>query len=172
MSKVDTIRILIHWDCNLRCTYCCNEQDRFRSQFKPVPFASIDFDKYSHVCVSGGEPLLDLPKLQRILIGIPKEKTIILYTNGIFLDKIAAAMLEASGVKYINVGLHFPRSFDRLISDCTKAVEDTNLIVRFHAQDIYQEALTNNYPRGNFRFWTMDDCDRGNEERVILQEVA
>lgn len=169
-APVDTLRLLISWQCNLRCDYCCNEIPRFRNQFKPTTIAALDFNKYANVCVSGGEPLLDLPYLENILKQIPSGKKVILYSNGIFLDAPAAKMLERSGVGYIRVGLHYHRSFDRLISDCTKAVQGTSLKVRFHAQDIYQQALTEVHPNVPFRFWKMDDCDRANEDRVILEK--
>lgn len=169
MPEKNTIRMLLWWDCNLRCTYCCNEIERFRSQFKEVTFDDIDFHKYSNVCVSGGEPLLYPDRLENVLKRLPSGKIIILYTNGIFLDKKNAQMLNKHEVRYANIGLHYPRSFDRIIQDCLKAVKGTNISLRFHGQNIYAEGLTACYPDVQFRFWEMDDCDRDNEERVVLK---
>lgn len=192
-ETIDTLRIVVSWRCNFACPYCCNEIPRFRSQFTPVPLASIDFHKYTTICLSGGEPLLDLPTLKNVLIRIPTGKKVVLYTNGTLLTRETASLLAQWGVQYINVGLHTPQSSNTLIAKGLDAVKDTPIKIRFHAQDIYQEVLTDKYnpevsyfqyadPKefeGDrkyvlalgvpvFRFWKMDDCDRGNEDRVVL----
>lgn len=170
MKSIDTLRLVVSWECNLYCTYCCNEIPYFRQQFRPLSLDSIDFEKYANVCVSGGEPLLDLSLLENVLGRIPSDKTVILYSNGTLLNKENAKMLERSGVKHVNIGLHFPGSFSSLIKNCTEAVSETSLKVRFQAQDLYQEALVKAYPDLSFRFWKMNDCDRANEERVFLKD--
>ena len=74
------------------------------------------------------------------------------------------------GVRYVNVGLHHPSSFDRLINSVNNAVAVVpGLQVRFHAQDIYASELQAKFPSVNFRFWKMDDCARGNEDRIVLK---
>ena len=40
--------------------------------------------------------------------------------------------------------------------------------VRYHAQDIYKESLEKLFRATSFRFWTMNDCDRANEDRFVL----
>lgn len=153
----------------MHCTYCCNEIPRFRDQFRSVLLGDVDFGSYTNICVSGGEPLLELPLLKTVLERIPEDKTIILYSNGTLLNHQNSEMLDSHRVKHINIGLHLPTQFDHLIQNCTDAVIGTKIKVRFQAQDIYQDRLTQNYPLLNFRFWKMNDCDRGNEDRLILQ---
>ncbi len=165
---IDTARILVDWLCNLKCPYCCNEQDRFRKDIKPIDINAIDFNKYTNFCVSGGEPLLHIEKVKDVCGRIPKGKLVILYTNGLLLNAANAALMQSLGFSGINVGLHYPKTFDRLIAQCTEAAKDTALKVRFHLQDIYEKEFTAKYPDVSFRFWKMDDCDRDNEERFVL----
>ena len=165
--NVDTIRILVDWRCNLSCAYCCNEQPRIREQIKPVSLDEIDFSRYKMVCISGGEPLLFLERLHDVCVRVPPGKLIVLYTNGIHLGRLEAKRVRWEGVSAINVGLHIPETFDWLIQRVTWATEGLGMSVRFHAQDIHAD-LAGKYPDVQFRFWAMDDCDRSNEERVVL----
>lgn len=165
---IDTARILVDWLCNLKCSYCCNEQDRFRKDIKPIALDGIDFTKYENFCVSGGEPLMHMEKVKSVCGRIPKGKLIILYTNGILLNATNAALCESIGIVGMNIGLHYPKTFDNLIKSVTEATKDTGLMIRFHLQDIYEKEFTTKYPNVTFRFWKMDDCDRGNEERFVL----
>lgn len=109
--------------------------------------------------------------VEKVCKAIPTGKTIILYSNGHFLTFERANMLFSWGVKYINIGLHNPADFKRLIEQCTRETGYClagKLQVRFHAQDIYKEQLEKDFPNVNFRFWKMNDCDRGNEDRIVL----
>lgn len=166
--KKDTLRVLVSWECNLRCSYCCNNQERFRKDIHPKTLDEIAWGDYSVFCITGGEPLLNLPKLQQVLSRCDQSKMIVLYTNGLLLDAETAKFLQNNGVKAINVGLHLFNSFDFIIQRVLKATAGTGLSVRFHAQDIHQKNLEQRFPGVIFRFWKMDDCDRGNEDRVIL----
>lgn len=172
MSDVikDTLRVLIGWECNLRCSYCCNEQPRFRNQIKPVALNDIGWFDYKVFCISGGEPLLDQVKVAKVVNRIPKGRLIILYTNGILLNRGTAEWLANIGVAGINVGLHNPASFKPLIERISKDTEGLGLHVRFHANEIYKTELEQRYPGASFRFWKMDDCDRANGERVIIND--
>lgn len=164
---IDTIRILVDWKCNLACSYCCNEQAPIRAGIKPTKLDDIDFSYYQNVCISGGEPLLFLSRVEAICQRAAG-KTIILYTNGTLLTPETAAFLQHWGVQYVNIGLHNPKSFTKLIQLAEFSFAGTNIKVRFHAQDKYADWLLPSYPLLDFRFWEMDDCDRGNEERVVL----
>lgn len=169
-TPIDTLRLLVSWKCNLKCSYCCNEIPRFRQQFRSATLNSLDFNKYSTVCVSGGEPILHIPLLLTVLKSIPTGKTVVLYANGILLTLNIAHALQTFGVQYANIGLHYPKSFDKPIGKILEIGKHTTISYRFHAQDVYREELMKKWPQANFRFWTMDDCDRGNEDRVILVE--
>ena len=101
---------------------------------------------------------------------IPKGKLVILYSNGLLFTPDIARRLEAAGVRAVNVGLHYPRSFHNIIRRVNEATKDTKLNVRFHVWDRYRIlALERIFPEANFRYWVMDDCERDNEERVVLQ---
>ncbi len=164
----DTLRVLVSWKCNLKCSYCCNEQERFRKDIHPISIDNINWDQYQTYCISGGEPLLNLDTVYQVLNRCDKSKMIVLYTNGILLTPLHATTLEANGVKAINVGLHYPNSFNTIIKRVTANTIQTGLSVRFHAQNIYQESLVKEFPNVSFRFWTMNDCDRDNEDRFVL----
>lgn len=166
---IDTLRVLVSWKCNLTCSYCCNEQPRFRDPIRPTKLSEIDFSRYQNVCISGGEPLL-FPDRIRAVCSLAQDSTIILYTNGVFLNAGMAGMLEQWGVDFVNVGLHEPKSFAKLIESVSQAVLFTKLAVRFHIQDIYETQITRLFPDVPVRFWKMDDCDRANEERVVLTD--
>lgn len=99
---------------------------------------------------------------------IPKGVLTIIYTNGVLLNENLAKTCETIGIMGMNVGLHHPSTFDKLIKSVTEATKNTKLQVRFHMQDIYQEEFTAKYPDVQFRFWKMNDCDRNNEDRFVL----
>ena len=164
--RKDTLRVLVDWKCNLSCSYCCNEQERFRKDILPVRLAEIDFTQYKVVCISGGEPLLFPDRIYAICQRLQHPQLAVLYTNGILLDRKMALRLHGFGVKAINVGLHIESTFGTLIDRVTDAVVQM-ADVRFHAQDCYGW-LSAMYPYAKFRFWKMDDCDRDNEDRVVL----
>ena len=168
----DTLRILVSWKCNLKCTYCCNEQEQFRKDIIPTAIEDIKWGEYNTFCVTGGEPLLNLSIVSRGLDRIPPGKMVVLYTNGILLNKTIAQYLRCSGVKAINVGLYNKDSFQNLINNVLRDTAGLGLSVRFHAQDIYKEDLEKRFSGVSFRFWTMNDCDRENEDRIILSEKS
>lgn len=165
---IDTLRILVTLRCNLDCSYCCNNLPSVQSQLKEVTLDEIDFSKYRVVCITGGEPLLDLESVERVCQRVVPGTVVVLYTNGYFLTPAKAALLESWGVTTINVGLHQPSKFDNIIIRAAYAVEGTGLKLRLLAEDQYH-ILKLFYPSLEFRFWKMNDCDRENEDRVVLK---
>jgi molybdenum cofactor biosynthesis enzyme MoaA len=167
--EIDTLRVLVDWKCNLKCPYCCNEQEHSRSQFKPANIYAMDFSKYANVCISGGEPLMFLSKVAEICRRTRSNQMVILYTNGILMTKDIARMLPQMNIRAVNVGLHFPNSFKRIITNVLKCTEGVDISVRFHVHDLYKNMnLETEFPNAAFKYWVMDDCDRGNEERIIM----
>lgn len=164
----DTLRLLLGWACNLKCSYCCNEIESIRKQIQPTKLENIDFNKYNVVCISGGEPLMFASKLQSVCLKIPKDKLIVLNTNGILLSNVVANLLIKWGVRALNIGLHAPESHGTIIGQVTEATRGLPLSVRFNVEDIYQQELPQKYPHATFRFWKRNECDRGNEDRMIL----
>lgn len=83
---IDTIRIIMFLECNMNCSYCCNKNEEFNSQFNRKSFSEIDFSLYKNICITGGEPFLHKGKLFSILNKIPLDKNIYIYTNGTLID--------------------------------------------------------------------------------------
>ena len=82
----DTLRLILFLQCNMKCSYCCNEQEQFSSQFIEMYFKDIDFSKYKNVCLSGGEPFLRKSILYSVMYKIPRSKQIFIYTNGLRIN--------------------------------------------------------------------------------------
>lgn len=171
MSKIDTARILVSWECNLSCSYCCNEQDRFRSGIIKTKLDNVNFNNYKFFCLSGGEPLLKPNRLADVIYRIPGNKTIILYTNGILLHKKLFDAYNFWRIDYINVGLHEESSFTHIINNVIKQTKDSFIGVRFHLNETFKYLnMEEEYPLVNFKYWKMDDCERDNEDRFILED--
>lgn len=166
---IDTARILLDWQCNLHCTYCCNEQERFRKDITPVNVNDIDFSAYKFFCLSGGEPLMFMDRIAQISGRIPSSAFTILYSNGILLTKTKAIALYEDNIKAINIGLHYEKSFSHIITNVSKCTEGLDMSIRFHVWDKYKDLhLDDAYPNAQFKYWALDDCDRANEDRFVL----
>lgn len=167
---IDTIRIILFLDCNMRCSYCCNKQEQFNRQFQKKKFKEIDFSKYKNVCITGGEPFLNKFRvLYPILERIPSDKNLYIYTNG---TKITAfdiwSLKQIKNLKCINVGLHTPKQLGRIIHI------EHELPVRFMIPigmkqkilTIYKDRLMTH----NIKIFNLNDCDMHNEDWVLLEE--
>ena len=166
--KKDTLRVLVSWKCNLKCSYCCNDTlPEIRSSIRPTTLDDIDFDQYKVVCISGGEPLLFLDRVREVCMR-SKGKFIVLYTNGTIMTPQIAGDLAEWGVNAVNIGLHEPKTFHSLIRKVWDSFKGLPVSVRFHAQDTHIELATQ-HPGLSFRFWRMNDCERDNEDRVVLE---
>ena len=82
---IDTVRIIISLDCNLSCSYCCNEIPEVRNRFARKALDEINFSGYQNVVITGGEPFYRKDVLFRVLRRIPPEKTIYMNTNGMLI---------------------------------------------------------------------------------------
>jgi molybdenum cofactor biosynthesis enzyme MoaA len=167
---VDTVRFLLTWKCNLSCDYCCNEIPEVRKGISPMTmkeYQSFDFSKYKNICISGGEPFLNEGKLYYTISKIPDSANIYIYTNGILMTEKQLYTLKYlhSNLKGINIGLHEPQTFDKLI---TKWKHDE--LIRFHVEDIYKEKIRKRYPDVKFKFWHRNDCEMVNEDIFILED--
>ena len=165
----DTARIVIDWRCNMECAYCCNKIPRFRSQFKSVRLNDIEFSRYRVICISGGEPLLEPTLILAVCERVPLMTTTVLYTNGTHLTCMMAATLAGWGVNALNIGVHNPATFEHIIKNTCGCIDALPLAVRFHIQDIYRDTgLETKYPGVKFHYWKMDECDRNNEDRFVI----
>jgi len=105
---IDTCRILITLDCNFRCSYCCNELPEIQEQFIKVnSLEDIPWNAYQKVCISGGEPMLRVDRLDYVLYYTRAHRLpVYLYTNGLFLYGFLIDRLIAEGVTAVNIGWH------------------------------------------------------------------
>lgn len=157
-----TLRLLLFWECNLTCSYCCNEIEEVRKGILPIKKEDIDFSNYSNVCISGGEPFLQPELVFEMLSIIPND--VYIYTNGIKINKDIEEKLKTfPNLKGLNIGLHYPKTFNKLINKL-----NNNPLVRFHAEDIYYEKLTKEFPQSTFKFWKRNDCEMSEEDIRIL----
>ena len=167
-KNVDTIRLMLTMECNLRCSYCCNHLDSVRQKISPVRLQDIVFENYMNVCLTGGEPFLNNGViLYDVLNYLKYDETlsIYIYTNGILMkdhDRRRIAM-EFPMVKGINIGLHEPKTFNELILR-----HRFDPIVRFQVEDKYLESLQELFPTANIKSWVRDECDMKNEHLHIL----
>ncbi len=109
----NNLRISVTDRCNLRCTYCMDEEVVFMERSELLTFeeithfvraaAPLGIDK---IRLTGGEPLMrrDLPRLVRMLCAVEGIRDVGLTTNGILLAEHAQALYDA-GLRRINVSL-------------------------------------------------------------------
>lgn len=169
---VDTIRLILLLECNLSCSYCCNNQSSVNSKFIKMKFEEIDFSKYKNVCITGGEPFLYKDFLYSVLLSIPKDKNIYLYTNGLLINHLDIMYLSFFGnLKGINIGLHSPHQFNRII---VKLQEHHN--VRYMINEKYYQTLLDLHPdrlsKNNLKSWETGQCEMPNEDWILLKESA
>lgn len=173
----DTIRLILFLDCNMKYSYCCNEQEQFNSQFQKKTFDQIDFSKYKNVCISGGEPFLNkvvlyetINKIENIYYNDKRynEPNFYLYTNGLLInDDDIAKLYWVMGLKYVNIGIHTVNQLRNVNPELQRY-----LPVRFMAQDIHCEELLKMYPdrlnKENLKPWILNECNMPNEDWVLL----
>jgi GTP 3',8-cyclase len=112
--EVRSLRVSVTDKCNFRCRYCMPaeglewlERDELLS-FEEIGrlvrvLAAMGVDE---VRLTGGEPLVrrELPVLVRLLAETPGVTDLSLTTNGVLLDRLADALVEA-GLRRLNVSL-------------------------------------------------------------------
>jgi cyclic pyranopterin phosphate synthase len=112
--KIGSIRISVTDKCNFRCTYCMPAEglewlrrDEILTFEEIARLTSILAALgVGEVRLTGGEPLVrrDLPELVRMLAQIPGVDDLSLTTNGILLERLAGALVDA-GLRRLNVSL-------------------------------------------------------------------
>ena len=152
----------------MNCSYCCNKNEKFNSQFNKKSLREIDFSLYENICITGGEPFMHKEELFALLEKIPLEKNIYIYTNGTLInDSDIVSLLRYKKLKCLNIGIHTLEQLNSINEDIEK-----RLPVRFMVRDIYYEELLKRYPQrlnnSNLKSWSLDNCDMPNEEWVLL----
>jgi cyclic pyranopterin phosphate synthase len=109
----NNLRISVTDRCNLRCSYCMDEDVVFMDRAELLTFeeitrfvqiaAPLGIDK---IRLTGGEPLMrrDLARLVRMLCPIPGIRDVGITTNGILLADHAQELYDA-GLRRINISL-------------------------------------------------------------------
>lgn len=93
--------------CNLTCWYCSSDEKiKQRQQGVSYDFDKlktfIEKDKDAYLQMYGGEPLLEVDYIKKIISEI-KHKGMCLQTNGILLDRLASDMFEHIDSVYISL---------------------------------------------------------------------
>jgi len=132
---------------------------------------AIDFTLYKNICITGGEPFYrkyDLYGTLSYLKTNYPDKNIYINSNGLLIDRLDIKILKIHfpGVKGINIGLHSVEHVRKVID------VEHDLPVRFLINDnLKEQYLLANPGRlndGNSKTWTMNKCDRDNEDWFFL----
>ncbi len=109
----NNLRISVTDRCNLRCTYCMPEEVVFMDRAELLTFEEITHFVsvaaplgINKLRLTGGEPLMrrDLPRLVRMLVGVPGIKDVGLTSNGLLLAQHAQTLFDA-GLRRLNISL-------------------------------------------------------------------
>lgn len=67
MTKpIRKVRLLVTLSCKRNCSYCVNKYESIMANAKYIDSLK-GFENYEEVCISGGEPTLNIPKLTSII---------------------------------------------------------------------------------------------------------
>jgi hypothetical protein len=153
------------------------EDPKMQETFTSCYFRDVDWAKYDEVSLTGGEPLLDVPRTARIIGAIrtlnPYCK-IWLYTNGTKLDRKVAGLFKTMGLSGITVSLH--TELDRM----ELAVIHCMIMPLRFLSNAEEFERTDEFGNGweyyckdytvPYRIWRMDDCyDMEPEDRFLLK---
>jgi organic radical activating enzyme len=170
-SKKDTLRLIITLDCNLSCSYCCNNLPEIKSRFVEKELPEIDFTQYKNICITGGEPFLDKPRLYNLLLHIPRGINVFIYTNGLLVQDTDIEILKNywRKVKCLNIGLHTVQQAEIVFDK--PWIQDYP--VRLSFQDIKRKMFEDIFPDVftliNSKSWSMNKCEAPNEDWVLLK---
>lgn len=118
MIKLDRLCIPIGLGCNINCLYCCRQYHHICKQtyISDDVIKYIQSNNYNTICLTGGEPLLDLDRLKYIFSLCPTNVHKKVITNGTLIDK--------SFVKYVNANnIEVNISHDGMNTDILRTVD-------------------------------------------------
>lgn len=156
---IDTARIIITTKCNLNCEYCCNNIPEVNRYFKNTKLEDINFDAYKNICITGGEPMLSIDRIFKVL-DKSNCKNVYLYTNGLLLNRYAAKILTLKGVTAFNIGIHDINNIPDL------HIELKGFNVRFLLDEKYSYLILP--PSVQVKFYKMNECFMVNEDWYLL----
>lgn len=169
----DTIRLILFLECNLKCSYCCNEQEQFNSQFIKMKLEDIDFSKYENVCITGGEPFLNFDiiwnTINYINDNFPNKHKFFIYTNGLKIQFHQVILLNNLIDVIFNIGLHTLGQLNKIDQNIFKVYGNFRFMIN---EKLYDKALLkypNRLNKDNLKKWIMNDCNMPNEDWVLLE---
>ena len=169
----ETVKVVMGWNCNLDCSYCCNKLPHIRDSFQPVEMEDLLQFNYRDWEITGGEITLPeyFPKAVRLcyLLSLkPIKPNIYVYTNGDIITEEQLSILCSVGVDGINIGVHKRYSWlewnrwyrhDKLIT----------LWIRDTEEDLLPSPCDYFCPGFKIRKWTLGKCDNINTARFVLE---
>jgi len=164
-SVKDTLRVLVTRACNLTCPYCCNNIPHVNDRFEQLPWGQVyDLAPVFHkLCISGGEPLLELRRVFSLLAHTRHRQEVYMYTNGVYLNRQLMFDLLMHGVTGINIGIHplHPLDLDERILAHPQ--------VRLHIIEEFAKQVPLAYyqAKGQVKLVKLNDCDTPNEHIVV-----
>ncbi len=111
--RMDHLRLSLTGACDLRCVYCQPVADKNAAASDITDAQRVDFVRMMHRCyrisqvrLSGGEPLMyrDVVPFVRMLREAVPGVSLVMTTNGVRLDRFAAA-LRSAGLERINISI-------------------------------------------------------------------
>jgi molybdenum cofactor biosynthesis enzyme MoaA len=162
-------RIVITRKCNLKCKYCCMEYPEIIDSFKQVSSLQEIFDhsNYDTFAVTGGEPTLNIKRLQNVVCDIKfnTNAKVYLWTNGILLTP-EFLFFNRNIIDGVNISVHADNwdyrrwhNFHRIIP------------IRLHVwEELSNDKLRHFCKTHSIRLneWVIDECDK-DEDRFILE---
>ena len=108
LTKEKKILLELNTNCNANCIYCYHASNKIKYNTKIVDFLLpenfLKENNYTSLVITGGEPLLDLVKLKKILQYYKnKIHTIEILTNGLLLDKTQVKQLIKNGTNGFSI---------------------------------------------------------------------
>lgn len=166
--KFNTAKIVTTWECNLKCSYCCNNDPHVRATFKPIRQSELGNLPHSDFQITGGEPMLPSRFSQTICVldWLPPDRNVYLYTNGMFFggrkENFAYAnTLKRHGVKGINIGWHKKSGIEL----GTLVRVDSVVPIRIWVKEGEVKEWMNLF---DLRIWKPGECDNINTDRYFL----
>lgn len=163
-----SLRLLITLKCNMNCYYCCNNLKDIRDKFEEKNLKEINFNRFDNICITGGEPLLSRDILAKVIMKIPCNKYIYLYTNGLLLQKPTLELLSRT-IDGFNVGIHNVQQLQNLPEGLFHHKK-----VRFSIEDKNYEKFINLRPslkNCNIKTWKRNKCYNFNEVIYLLKSI-
>ena len=177
-----TAKIVLYWNCNMDCSYCCNKLEEVKKTFKPIKQNDLEYLSHTDFELTGGEITLSqsFSCLTELLDNwLPKNRNYYVYTNGVWFNEWHAELLLRRRVNGINVGFHPNQpiychtgnppvilkelAWDRLIK-----IHEVLIPIRLWVKEDETYLLPDNLPF-ELKKWRLGDCDEITTDRYYLK---